>query len=172
MRWKTQRRRRLDQAKGEDFCILHDREVALASKGDSTLPIFLRRITIRRDSGEVFDIISNDAERSALDIALCYKARWQIELFFKWIKQNLNIRHFIGRSENAVRLQILSAMIAYLLLGIAHRSANSAHSLRHFAKLASLLIHTRRDLATIEHPPPAHPSKQQHHPNQIELHYA
>lgn len=53
--------------------------------------------------------ITNDLERSALAIADLYKQRWQIELFFKWIKQNLKIKQFYGTSENAVKLQVLVA---------------------------------------------------------------
>lgn len=51
-------------------------------------------------------------------LAELYKGRWEIELFFKWIKQNLRIKKFIGRSENAVKLQIVIALIAYVLLGL------------------------------------------------------
>jgi putative transposase len=56
--------------------------------------------------------ISNDLTRSAEHIPALYKQRWQIELFFKWIKQNLKVKRFVGRSENAVIIPVLTAMIA------------------------------------------------------------
>jgi len=58
-----------------------------------------------------------------------YKERWQIELFFKWVKQHLNIKRFLGRSENAVRIQILTALIAYLLLALYKRANGLPNSL-------------------------------------------
>lgn len=85
----------------------------------------LRRVTVARpDKDTPLVLVTNDFERSAADVAACYKARWQIELFFKWIKQNLRIRSFFGRSENAVRIQILCALIAYLLVAI-HRARHA-----------------------------------------------
>ncbi|MCZ7171541.1 transposase, partial [Salmonella enterica] len=77
----------------------------------------LRRIPVHRpDHAAPLVLVTNDLERPAAEIAACYRARWQIELFFKWIKQNLRISRFFGRSENAVRIQILCALIAYLLV--------------------------------------------------------
>ena len=65
-----------------------------------------------------FDFITNNFRLSALQIALLYKHRWSIELFFKWIKQHLRIKTFWGYSENAVRIQIYSAIITYLTIAI------------------------------------------------------
>jgi Transposase DDE domain len=65
-------------------------------------------------------LLTNDFERPATDIAQLYKERWEIELLFKWLKQNLKIRRFLGRSENSVRIQIYVALIAFLLLHILH----------------------------------------------------
>ena len=174
MRWKTLRKRPIGETQGDGFTVRGDREVKLASKGDSKLPLFLRRITVKRDNGDVFDLITNDNRRSARDIAACYKARWQIELFFKWLKQNLNIGKFIATNENAVRLQILAAMIAFVLLSLAKRMAKPDLSSRRFAELVSMFIHTRRDIAAIERPPPINPAraKPNFHPNQLELQYA
>lgn len=61
-------------------------------------------------------LATNDLNAPPEQIARLYKDRWQIELYFKWIKQHLNIGCFLGRSENAVRVQILTALISYLLL--------------------------------------------------------
>lgn len=85
----------------------------------------LRRITIARpDKATPLVLATNDLEAPAMTIAERYKDRWQIELFFKWIKQHLKIKQWLGRSENAVKIQILCALIAYLLLALyrqAHR---------------------------------------------------
>ena len=64
-------------------------------------------------------IVTNDINRSSEEIAELYKSRWQIELFFKWIKQNLKIKKFLGRSENAIKTQICIAMISFILLRMA-----------------------------------------------------
>lgn len=76
----------------------------------------LRRIEVARENKPSLVLATNDLKSSALRIAARYKARWQIELFFKWIKQHLNIKRLLGRTENAVRIQILTALIAYLLV--------------------------------------------------------
>ena len=76
----------------------------------------LRRITITRpDKGTPLVLITNDRKRHARQLGEMYKQRWEIELFFKWMKQNLKIKQFLGRSENAVKIQIYCAIIAYLL---------------------------------------------------------
>ena len=76
----------------------------------------LREIVVARDGKQPLHLVTNDFSRSAGEIAELYKQRWQIELFFKWIKQNLKIKTFLGRSENAVKIQIYVAIIAFLLL--------------------------------------------------------
>lgn len=86
----------------------------------------LRRVTVHRpDHDTPLVLVTNDLTRSATEVAACYKARWQIELFFKWLKQNLRIKAFLGRSENAVRIQILCALVAYLLVAL-YRQAHAA----------------------------------------------
>lgn len=79
----------------------------------------LRRVIVHReDKHTPLVIVSNDFERSARELADLYRARWAIELFFKWLKQNLKIKRFLGTTENAVKIQLYTAMIAYLLLAI------------------------------------------------------
>ena len=79
----------------------------------------LRRVVVAREPGKNdLVLVSNLLDAPATEIAALYKRRWAIELFFKWIKQNLKIRQFLGRSDNAVRTQLLVALITYLL---AHR---------------------------------------------------
>ena len=64
-------------------------------------------------------MVTNDFNRSDKEISEMYKQRWQIELFFKWIKQNLKIKKFLGRSENAIKTQICIALISFILLRMA-----------------------------------------------------
>ena len=82
-------------------------------------PDKLRRVKFHdQETGRTFVFLTNNYELSALEIALLYKNRWQVELFFKWIKQHLRIKSFWGTSENAVRIQIYTAIITYCLVAI------------------------------------------------------
>ena len=96
--------------------IKHDWVIEVVSKKSGKLNMPLRHIKVKRDTGGYVEIISNDLESPAEEIAAIYRARWKIELFFKWIKGKLKIKHFISKSENGVKIQIIIAMIAYVLL--------------------------------------------------------
>ena len=101
--------------------ILKDQIVRFANKhpgAGRAIPydLPLRRIEVARENAPPLVLATNDLKSSAQRIADRYRARWQIELFFKWIKQHLRIKRFLGKSENAVRIQILTALIAYLLV--------------------------------------------------------
>jgi putative transposase len=159
MRLRAVRHRYLRKRRGDGFTIVADDEVVLTSKGDSRLPIPLRRIKVRRERGGVITLITNDLSRTAVEIAALYKSRWQIELLFRWIKQHLDIRKFLGVNDNAIRLQILAAMIAYLLLRIAARSHGVNMLALRFAELVRQFLFTRRHVATITKPPPTNPSR-------------
>jgi putative transposase len=177
--------RPLEATSGDGFTVLADCSIARSTCGKTKLDMPLRRITIRRDAvrssskdssrdhqtGDVFDIISNDMQRPAVDLASCYKARWQIELLFRWIKQNLNITKFISLNENAVRLQIIAAMIAFVLIRIAQQQSQSTLRPRRFIELVQSHIHARRPIAKIDKPPPINPSsaKPKCNPNQYEF---
>jgi putative transposase len=165
--------RRLQPSEGDGFIILDDAEVELASKGDSKLPIPMRRVRVKRDDGGTLTLITNDLERSAVEIATLYKTRWQIELLFRWIKQHLKLAKFIGRTENAIRLQLIAAMIAYLLLRIAARQGRLAMPPIRFAQLVGECLFTRKPIARIDKPPEVNPSKRSPRcsPNQLELCY-
>ena len=76
----------------------------------------LRRVFVQREEKSPLVLVTNDLNRSSEEIADLYKSRWQIELFFKWIKQNLKIKKFLGKSENAVKTQICIALISFVLL--------------------------------------------------------
>lgn len=92
----------------------------------------LRRITVTRPGRNPLVLATNDLTSPAIVIARRYKDRWGIELFFKWIKQHLKIKTFLGRSETAVRIQVLTALIAYLLLALYREAHAIKHSLWNF----------------------------------------
>ena len=117
----------------------------------------VREIRVRIETGKVLRILCNDLDASASDIADLYKRRWEIELFFRWVKQTLKIRHFLGTSENAVRIQIAVALITYLLLRVAQGNQKTVKSPLAFARLvrANLMHRKRIDrlIATNQTPP-------------------
>ncbi|MET4687011.1 IS4 family transposase [Sinorhizobium fredii] len=173
MALKVIRKRRLKVAEGDGFTVIDDATVRLASKGDSKLPMPLRRLTVKRADGDTITLQTNDRKRSAVAIAALYKGRWQIELLFRWIKQHLKIRSFLGNNDNAVRLQLFAAMIAYALLRIAARLHRVAMPILRFTDLVMHCLFERRDIAAIERPPPVNPSrsKPKTNPNQMAFVY-
>jgi IS4 transposase len=86
----------------------------------------VREVRVRIEGKRELRLLSNDLDASAQEIADLYKRRWRIELFFRWLKQNLRIRKFVGTSENAVRLQIAAALIAFLLLRLAQATQRAS----------------------------------------------
>ena len=117
----------------------------------------VREITVRIATGKLIRVMTNDLDAPAEHIAELYKKRWQIELFFKWIKQNLKIRHVLGTSENAVRTQIFVALIAYILLRLAQATQKAIKQPLTFARLVRInLMHKRsiQSLKTPKQPPP------------------
>jgi IS4 transposase len=165
--------RPLPKITGDGFTVIDDAEVRLVSQGKAKLPIAMRRIRLRRDDGARITLITNDHTRSAIAIAALYKARWQIELLFRWIKQHLKLKTFLGRSENAIRLQILAAMIAYLLLRLAAAAARSALPALRFADLVHDALFVRKPLDRIDKPLQANASTPhpRAHPNQLAFRY-
>ena len=114
----------------------------------------VREIRVRIATSKVLRILSNDLDAPAQEIAALYKRRWQIELFFRWTKQTLKIRRFIGHSENAVRIQAAVALIAFLLLRLAHAAQRTIHSLLAFTRLVRANLMHRRPLDRLLDPPP------------------
>ena len=94
-----------------------------------------------------------------------YKRRWAIELFFRWVKQTLKIRHFLGTSENAVRIQIAVALIAFLLLRMAQAAQKLVESPLAFARLVRANLMHRRHLHYLLGPP----EPMSEDPNQLAL---
>ena len=114
----------------------------------------VREVRVKTDSGKLLRIVSNDLEAPAEEIAGLYKLRWQIELLFKWLKQTLRIKHFLGTSENAVKLQLIAALIAYLLLRLAQQAWAVAASLQQLARLIRVNLMHRMSVAALTGPPP------------------
>jgi len=95
----------------------------------------VREIRVRTDNGTVLRILTNDLDAPAEEITNLYKRRWAIELFFRWIKQNLRIKRFMGTSENAVRTQVFIALIAFLLVRLAYTAQTAVTSMVRFARV-------------------------------------
>lgn len=112
----------------------------------------VREITVTLETGKTIRIVSNDLDAPAEEIADLYKQRWKIELFFKWIKQNLKIKRFLGTSENAVRIQIFVALITYLLLRIVHGSQKAVKQLITFTRLIKSNLMHRRNINQLQKP--------------------
>lgn len=122
----------------------------------------VREVRVKLDSGKVIRILSNDLDAAAQEIADLYKRRWAIELFFRWVKQTLKIRRFLGTRENAVRIQIAVALIAFLLLRLAQAGQKAVASPLAFARLVRLNLMHRRPLDRLldpEPPPLANPAQ-------------
>ncbi len=120
----------------------------------------MRVITVQISSGRVLDLITNDLKTPACEIARLYKARWEIELFFKWIEQNLKIHHFFGASRNAVTLQVIAALIGFLLVRLAQLRAQATLTLQEAFRIISATLLQRRPLNEPLHPPPQPPPSQ------------
>jgi IS4 transposase len=122
--------------------IICDQTVALT--GITSLkeyPVHLRRIRFKDpDTGKTFVFLTNNFVLSAATICALYKARWQVELFFKWIKQHLRIKKFYGNSENAVKSQIWISVSVYVLVAIVKKRLNLDASLYTLLQIFSLTL--------------------------------
>ncbi len=122
----------------------------------------VREIVVTMATGGTLRLFSNDLDAPAKEIADLYKRRWQIELFFRVMKQTLKITHFIGRSENAAPIQIAVALIAFLLLSLLRKMAQDQQSLLETARLVRANLMYRRDFTRLKKPqkPPPFDSQQ------------
>ena len=114
----------------------------------------VREIRVTTDTGKVLRILSNDLDAGAEEIANLYRRRWAIELFFRWVKQTLKITRFVGASENAVRIQIAVALIAFLLLRLAQAAQTAIQSPLVFSRLVRANLMQRRSFGSLLDPPP------------------
>ena len=116
----------------------------------------VREIVATMETGGTLRILSNDLDAPAQEISDLYKRRWQIELFFRVMKQTLKISHFIGRSENAVRIQIAVALIAFLLLRILNKMSQEKPTFLETSRLVRSNLMHRKDFTRLKqlHKPP------------------
>lgn len=127
-----------------------DQTIRLTGTKGKECPILLRRIGYRdSETGKHYIFLTNNFKLSASTIAAIYKARWQIELFFKWIKQNLKIKSFLGTSKNAVMTQIWIAVCVYLLLAYLKFVSQIGVSLQQMLRLLQLNLFERRDIQAL-----------------------
>ena len=122
---------------------------------------------MRIDSGKTLRIFTNDFKVTASETAALYKRRWQIELFFRWVKQTLKIKHFLGTNQNAIRIQIAVALIAFLLLRMAQKTTDIKSPLTFFRLVRSNLM-AKRKLNALLKPP----EKPVYCKNQLTLEFA
>lgn len=148
-----------------------DRRAVLKGKGvtcDQTIeftgaqtalkcPIQLRRIGYRdSETGKHYVFLTNHFNLAAKTIADIYKARWQVELFFKWIKQNLKIKSFVGTSKNAVMTQIWVALCVYLVIAFIKFQSKLTKSMQQILRLLQLNLFEKRDLIALLQGKPLH----------------
>jgi IS4 transposase len=113
-------------------------------------PDRLRRISYRDpESGKVLVFLTNNFDLPALIIAQLYKARWRVELFFKWVKQNLRIKHFFGTSDNAVKPQVWIAICNYVLVAIIRKELRLELSLSQILQVLSVNVFEQAPLAEL-----------------------
>jgi hypothetical protein len=103
-------------------------------------PAVLRRVVVKDEAGKRITFLTNNFVLEPQLIAALYTQRWQVELFFKWIKQHLRIKVFYGTSENAVKTQIWIAVCTYVLIAIAKKRLNLSHSLYEILQILSLTM--------------------------------
>jgi len=111
--------------------------VFYSSKG---YPATLRRVVVKDDTGKRITFLTNNFALKPELIADLYRQRWQVELFFKWIKQHLRIKAFLGTSENAVKTQIWIAVCTYVLIAIIKKRLHLPHSLYEILQILSLTM--------------------------------
>ena len=138
-----------------DRNILADQLIRLTgAKAQTDCPCLLRRVVVwDADNEREIVLLTNLLEFGATTIAAIYKERWQIELFFKALKQNLTVKTFVGTSENALRIQIWTALIALLLLKWLHHLSKANWSLSNMACMLRLNLFTYRELTKWLHEP-------------------
>ncbi len=111
-------------------------------------PEHLRRIKFKDpDSGKVLVFLTNNTALPALTICALYKSRWQVELFFKWIKQHLRIKHFLGNSENAVKTQVWCAVATYVLIAIVRKELQLEASMYTCLQILSVSVFEKTKLS-------------------------
>ena len=149
-RYKVVQRNRVNRRLG----VTSDQTIWLTGPKWADYPTALRRVGYRdKETGKHYVFLTNNFDLAARTIADIYKDRWQIEIFFRFIKQNLKIKSFIGNSENAVLTQVYVALIAYLLLCYLKFLGRLGLSLQQLAQLLQLNLFRRCILQELLEPP-------------------
>jgi len=140
-------RRSVDKRKG----LTSDQTITFRGKLTARkCPIPLRRVGYRdAESGKQYYFLTNNFKLAAKTIADIYKSRWQVELFFKWIKQNLKIKSFVGTSKNAVLTQIWIALCVYLILAFIKFRSRLGKSMQTILRLLQVNLFEKRDLLVL-----------------------
>ena len=154
--------------------ILADQTIRLTGVGaQDKCPHLLRRVeAVRADTGDILVFLTNHHQLGASTVAAIYKERWQIELLFKALKQNLKIKTFIGTSANAVKTQIWCALISMLLLRYLQLRSRFGWSLSNLVALLRMNLFTHRDLQAWLDQPFAIPPDPDEVPHQAALEFA
>jgi hypothetical protein len=142
--FRRRTRRLIDKTTG----LRSDATIVLAGPSTSQLyPVPLRRVALYDvERGRRLVFLTNNFDLPAWTIAQLYRCRWQVELFFKWIKQNLRIKNFYGTSENAVKTQVWIAIGVYVLVAIVRKQLKSERSLSELLQILSLTLFEKTPL--------------------------
>ena len=142
--------RRVYSAPGQrDAGVVCDQRVTLNGfYAAKAYPDHLRRIRFKdTESGKTLVFLTNNTTLPALTIAALYKSRWQVELFFKWIKQHLRIKRFLGTSENAVKAQVWCAVATYVLIAIVKKELQLDASLYTCLQILSVSVFEKTEIS-------------------------
>ena len=131
-------------------------------------PATLRRVVVKDETGKRLIFLTNNFALKPEMIAALYKQRWQVELFFKWIKQHLRIKAFLGTSENAVKTQIWIAVCTYVLIAIVKKRLHLPHSLYEILQILSLTMFETTPINQLL-TPPSDNHDDENHPKQMSL---
>jgi putative transposase len=149
MCYRVVERRESDRAQG----VTSDQTIEFTGSKAKNCPIGLRRVGYRdTETGKHYFFLTNVFDLPAKTIADIYKERWQVELFFKWIKQNLKIKSFLGTSKNAVMTQIWIALITLLMIAYYKFMSNLSLSFSQILKLVRLNLFLRKNLKELFDP--------------------
>lgn len=166
IRFRVPERRPVNRAQG----VTSDQTIEFASaRGRKRCPHRLRRIGYRDpETGRHYVFLTTNFALSAKTVADIYRSRWQVELFFKWIKQNLRIKSFVGTSRNAVMTQIWIALCVYLLLAYVKFANRLAWSLQQILRVLQMNLFDRRAILDVLAPSSDPPDDQ----GQLQLAFA
>ncbi len=129
--------------------VLQDQQIQLKGVAGT----FRKVVYLDAETDITYEFLTNALDIPAATVAELYKERWQIELFFKWIKQNLRVKSFLGTSRNAVMTQLWIALCAYLVLAFLKFQSKLGHSMQQMLRLLQLNLFERRDFLELFAPP-------------------